>query len=361
MNLPPSIMDIISQADAANAKNAAEVVRLQKVLEEQTNQLKCELATVSASRDRVVVEANTQRERADKNYKGYSECSVEVERLKQQLHDARIENSHQAAEIEKLKSTPFITETRCIFCQTDRVEVALDCGECGRLTPVITSMGLDILSQTDATNIKNAADVERLTKALDNKADDHNRTLAELKEVKQWLHEAQSQNAHKAAEIKRLSADFEAECEQYKKDIEEIKRVWAEEVKILKERGADARADRDEYLDALGIANTKNTQMSITIKEQALQIQKLSEELERVGRIVGAQNPLSDELLKLVSAMNSSNAGAVKGEPSRLEIAASFITATFMRYGVHSLDDTIRKTAVEEADALIAFAKNLQG
>jgi hypothetical protein len=147
---------------------------------------------------------------------------------------------------------------------------------------------LDIISQVDATHARNAAEVVRLQKVLDDKVDDHNRTVAELKEVKQWLHEARLQNAHQAAEIK-----------------------------------------------------------------------KLSQELERVGRIIGAQNPLSEELLKLVSAMNSSNAGAVKSEPSRLEIAAMLMSASLSRM----VDEWDTKEeaywAVELADALIAAAKEV--
>jgi predicted nucleic acid-binding Zn-ribbon protein len=145
---------------------------------------------------------------------------------------------------------------------------------------------LDIISQVDATHARNAAEVVRLQKVLDDKADDHKRILAELKEVKQWLHEARLQNAHRAAEIK-----------------------------------------------------------------------KLSKELDRARGMLAAHNPLSDELLKLVSTMNSSNAGAVKSEPSRLEIAAMLMSASLSRM-VHDWNtEEEAYWAVELADALIKAAR----
>ena len=154
--------------------------------------------------------------------------------------------------------------------------------------------------------------------------------------------------------------DTQAEAEKLKKELEstkqslsEARRLWAEDVKALKTRLADDRADRDEYLDALGIANTKNTQMSTKIKEQDLQIQKLSKELEKLK----AENLIVPKNNGAIPIFSSSIPTLIKPEPSRIEIAAGFIAATFIHHGAHPLDDTIRKLVIDEADALIAFAK----
>jgi chromosome segregation ATPase len=96
-------------ADAQCQKTKAEELnwefeRLSKAASKKIESLEKDLA--QAISERTPHDYGILKEEAQEMRKQRDEARDEVEQLKQALHDARLENSGQAAQLEKLKSTP---------------------------------------------------------------------------------------------------------------------------------------------------------------------------------------------------------------------------------------------------------------
>lgn len=99
-------------------------------------------------------------------------------------------------------------------------------------------------------------------------------------------------------------------------------------------------------------------QMDATLRRDLLDAAARLEEQDNLIQKMRAEivNPddLSRQMLKLIAGMNAANAARVRPEPSRLEIAAMFLSGAFASYG--KCED-LAKMALKQADALIAAAK----
>lgn len=88
--------------------------------------------------------------------------------------------------------------------------------------------------------------------------------------------------------------------------------------------------------------------------DAAARLQEQAELIEKMRAEMVNPDDLSQQMLKLIAGMNEAKAAQVRPEPSRLEIAAMILNGAYASYASFS---DLAKTAIKQADALIAEAK----